>query len=248
MKSKTMRMFKTFLEDVPRGVADVGGGCGATSNGGKPRGRRRRRPEDAADGARWQLAEIRGSAADVHGRRINGSVTLNVNMQEFQQRVLPASVYAGAARAVQRRHVPMGLQHQQHRRELAGAHDRGVARDGNDRASTPTTCATRACRACSPSTRRSTGPIRWAPRPATTASTDRRWPGRARSPTRGRSPRSCTCTAPRFCRSTTAIPTHGSRPGCRSAGRLLHQHVQLRRTRRRRRRSGSTITRSASCA
>ena len=30
-----------------------------------------------------------------NGRRINGSVTLNVNMQEFQQRVLPASVYAG---------------------------------------------------------------------------------------------------------------------------------------------------------
>ncbi len=30
-----------------------------------------------------------------NGRRINGSVTLNVSMQEFQQRVLPASVYAG---------------------------------------------------------------------------------------------------------------------------------------------------------
>jgi FtsP/CotA-like multicopper oxidase with cupredoxin domain len=30
-----------------------------------------------------------------NGRRINGSGTLNVNMQEFQQRVLPASVYAG---------------------------------------------------------------------------------------------------------------------------------------------------------
>ena len=30
-----------------------------------------------------------------NGRRINGSVTLNISMQEFQQRVLPASVYAG---------------------------------------------------------------------------------------------------------------------------------------------------------
>ena len=30
-----------------------------------------------------------------NGRRINGSATLNVNMQEFQQRVLPAAVYAG---------------------------------------------------------------------------------------------------------------------------------------------------------
>ncbi len=30
-----------------------------------------------------------------NGRRINGSATLNVSMQEFQQRVLPASVYAG---------------------------------------------------------------------------------------------------------------------------------------------------------
>src|SRR5262245_14484071 len=29
-----------------------------------------------------------------NGRRQNGSVTLNVNMQEFQSRVLPASVYA----------------------------------------------------------------------------------------------------------------------------------------------------------
>ena len=30
-----------------------------------------------------------------NGRRINGTTTLNVNMQEFQQRILPASVYAG---------------------------------------------------------------------------------------------------------------------------------------------------------
>src|SRR5882724_1242821 len=29
------------------------------------------------------------------GRRVNASATLNVSMQEFQQRVLPASVYAG---------------------------------------------------------------------------------------------------------------------------------------------------------
>ena len=29
-----------------------------------------------------------------NGRRINGTSTVNVNMQEFQQRVLPASVYA----------------------------------------------------------------------------------------------------------------------------------------------------------
>jgi hypothetical protein len=28
------------------------------------------------------------------GKRVNGSVTLNVNMQEFQQKVLPASFYA----------------------------------------------------------------------------------------------------------------------------------------------------------
>src|SRR5437870_7517615 len=30
-----------------------------------------------------------------NGRRQNASVTLNVSMQEFQQQVLPASVYAG---------------------------------------------------------------------------------------------------------------------------------------------------------
>ena len=46
--------------------------------------------------------------------------------------MLPASVYAGAARAVQRRHVPVGLQHQQRRRLLAGAHHRGQAERRHD--------------------------------------------------------------------------------------------------------------------
>src|SRR6266700_4712916 len=32
-----------------------------------------------------------------NGRRINGATSRSVNMQEFQQRVLPASVYAGKA-------------------------------------------------------------------------------------------------------------------------------------------------------
>ncbi|HLK91199.1 MAG TPA: hypothetical protein VKZ18_14975, partial [Polyangia bacterium] len=30
-----------------------------------------------------------------NGRRVDGTATVNVNMQEFQQKVLPASVYAG---------------------------------------------------------------------------------------------------------------------------------------------------------
>src|SRR3954454_22963051 len=32
-----------------------------------------------------------------NGRRINGAATVNVRMQEFQQKVLPASFYAGLA-------------------------------------------------------------------------------------------------------------------------------------------------------
>ena len=48
-------------------------------------------------------------------------------MQEFQQKVLPASVYASLRGALQRRDVPLGLQHQQRRGLLAGADARSQA-------------------------------------------------------------------------------------------------------------------------
>ncbi len=67
-----------------------------------------------------------------NGRRVDGTATVNVNMQEFQQKVLPASIYASLAGSLQRGDVSLGLQHQRRRGLVAGAHDRGQAERRHD--------------------------------------------------------------------------------------------------------------------
>ena len=60
------------------------------------------------------------------GRRISGAGSLNVNMQEFQQKILPASVYAGLPAPFNAGTYSLGLQPEQRRPDLAGAHHRSA--------------------------------------------------------------------------------------------------------------------------
>ena len=191
----------------------------------------RRRPPPRRAGRRWRARRRPSSRIDQLPafNRQNATVTLNVNMQEFQQKVLPASVYAGLpapynngtflwgyningagpaspARTLEartRQRDDRDLHQQPHQHAPAESDDRRpVAALG--------------------------GPARHH-RAATTASTGSAGGGVPAALRGSRSRPSCTCTARRCCPSTTATRTHGSRPVRRSAGRLLrHQHVQLR--------------------
>ncbi len=67
-----------------------------------------------------------------NGRRVSGTATVNVNMQEFQQKVLPASVYAGLHAPFNAGTFLWGYNINNAGATLAGAHHRGPARHRHD--------------------------------------------------------------------------------------------------------------------
>ena len=73
-----------------------------------------------------------------NGRRVSGTTTVNVNMQEFQQKVLPASVYAGRPAPFNNGTFLWGYNINGAGASWPGAHDRGRARDSRRRRSTRT--------------------------------------------------------------------------------------------------------------
>ncbi len=152
-----------------------------------------------------------------NGRRINGSATLNVSMQEFQQRVLPASVYTGLPAPFNAGTFLWGY----------NINNTGASWPARTIEVTRGTATTAIYTNNLRNTRLQSlltvdQSLHWADPLGTTARNNcvngPPLAAPARSPTRARSPRSCTCTAPRFCRSTTEIRTPGSRPACCSAG------------------------------
>ena len=170
-------------------------------------------------------------------------------MQEFQQKVLPSSFYAGPARAVQQRDVSSGATTSTARgpswpaRTIEARKGTATTRDLHEQ---PANTHLQSLLTVDQT-------IHWADPLGTTA----------RNNCVNGPPLAAACTQPYSGPIPAVVHLHGNEvlsqydghpdawwtPGFAQKGRAFFtQHVQLRRTSRRRRRSGSTTTRSASCA
>ena len=153
-----------------------------------------------------------------------------------------------ARRPVQRRDVSLGLQHQQRRRVLAGAHHRGQTahRDDGHLHEQP-----RQHQTAEAADRRSDDSLGGSAGDHGSQQLRQRPPaGRspAPSPTPVRSRRWCTFTATRCCRNTTDIRTPGGHPGFAQKGKSFVTNTYNYVNAQEATRSGSTTTRWGSCA
>ena len=143
-----------------------------------------------------------------NGRRVDGTATVNVNMQEFQQKVLPASIYAGLAAPYNAGTYLWG-----YNINNAGASWPARTIESKQRIATTAIYTNSLVNTHLQNLLTVDQTIHWADplgtTAATTASMDHRWRPPAPSPTPVRSRRSSTCTATRSSRSTTDTPTPG---------------------------------------
>ena len=182
-----------------------------------------------------------------NGRRVDGTAAVTVNMEEFQQKVLPASVYAPLPAPYNAGTFLWGYNINS-AAPSCPARTIEAKQDAPRPRSTPTAWRNTQLQKLLTVDPASTGPIRSGRSPPTTASTARRCRPRACSSTPGRSRRSSTCTAPRSCRNSTASRRLVHAAAWPKRGQRSSATSTTIRTRRKRRRCGSTTTRWASFA